>query len=362
MEEHKIFMGMAIDLAQKGKGQVNPNPLVGAVIVKDGTIIGSGYHEKYGELHAERNALAACTQTPAGATLYVTLEPCCHTGKTPPCTEAIIENKISRVVVGAKDPNPLVGGKGIEILRNNGIEVITGVMEKECLELNEVFFHFIKNETPFVLMKYAMTLDGKIATYSGKSRWITGEAARAAVHETRNEYRGIMVGVQTVIQDDPLLTCRMEGGRDPVRIICDTHLRTPLSARIVASARRIPTYLATCSQDEKKIKRFEIMGCRILQISKEGNHLCLKELMDRLGAEKIDSIILEGGGTLNFSALKSGIVNKLQVYIAPKMFGGATAKSPVEGVGIEAPSQAFQFSDRKIKIFGDDICLEYYRR
>lgn len=362
MEDHKKYMELALALASKGKGQVNPNPLVGAVIVKDGTVIGSGYHEKYGELHAERNALGACTQSPQGATLYVTLEPCCHTGKTPPCTEAIIQSGIARVVVGAKDPNPLVGGRGIETLRKNGIEVITGVLEKECQQLNEVFFHYIQTGTPYVLLKYAMTLDGKIATCSGKSRWITGEAARAAVHETRNEYRAIMVGVQTVIQDDPLLTCRREGGRDPIRIICDTHLRTPLSAQVVASARKIPTYLATCSRDETKINKFRIMGCRILTISKEGNHLCLSELLMRLGEESIDSILLEGGGTLNYSALKSGIVNKLQVYIAPKIFGGATAKSPVEGAGIEDPGEAFLFSDRKIKILGDDICLEYYRR
>ncbi|AFA46869.1 bifunctional diaminohydroxyphosphoribosylaminopyrimidine deaminase/5-amino-6-(5-phosphoribosylamino)uracil reductase RibD [Acetobacterium woodii] len=362
MEKHQFYMQRALELAIKGRGQVNPNPLVGAVIVKDDVIIGSGYHEKYGGFHAERNALAACTQSAEGATLYVTLEPCCHQGKTPPCTEAIIENKINRVVIGAKDPNPFVSGKGIEILKKHGITVIIGVEEEICQEINNIFFHYIKNKTPYVIMKYAMTVDGKIATYSGKSQWISGESARAAVHQTRSEVAGIMVGVNTILQDDPQLTCRVEGGKNPRRIICDTHLRTPLSSKIVASARKIPTYLATCSRDQKKIKRFEIMGCKILAVSKKGDHLNLQELMKQLGAEEIDSILLEGGGTLNFSALKSGIVNKLQVYLAPKIFGGVAAKTPVEGPGVEMPSEAFQFTDRKITIFGDDICLEYLKR
>ncbi|PKM59708.1 MAG: riboflavin biosynthesis protein RibD [Firmicutes bacterium HGW-Firmicutes-4] len=362
VENHQKYMDLAIDLAQKGRGQVNPNPLVGAVIVKDGVIIGSGYHEKYGGPHAERQALAACTQSAAGATLYVTLEPCCHHGKTPPCTEAIIDNKISRVVIGSTDPNPLVSGKGIEILRQQGIVVITGVREEACQELNTVFFHYIKTKTPYVLMKYAMTLDGKIATHTGKSKWITGAEARQAVHQTRNEVAGIMVGVNTILQDDPQLTCRIEGGRNPSRIICDTHLRTPLTAQVVVTARKIPTYLATCSRDQNKIKRFEIMGCKILAVSPAEDHLNLGELMTRLGQEGIDSILLEGGGTLNFSALKSGIVNKLQVYLAPKIFGGAAAKTPVEGPGLEDPAEAFQFMDRKIKSFGADICLEYVKR
>lgn len=362
MDNHQKYMQTAIALAKQGRGQVNPNPLVGAVIVKNKEIIGRGYHEKYGGLHAERNALAACTQSPEGATLYVTLEPCCHHGKTPPCTAAIIENKIARVVIGSEDPNPLVAGQGIELLRKNGITVETGILEEQCQILNEVFFHYIQGQTPFVVMKYAMTLDGKIATHSGKSKWITGKPAREDVHQLRNEYQGIMVGVNTIIQDDPQLTCRIEGGRNPSRIICDTNLRTPLSAKVIESARKIPTYLATCSQNQKKIKRFKIMGCKIISVSKENGHLNLQELMSRLGQEKIDGILLEGGGTLNYSALKSGLVNKLQVYIAPKIFGGATAKTPVEGMGIEDPGEAFNFTDRRIKIFGDDICLEYYKR
>jgi diaminohydroxyphosphoribosylaminopyrimidine deaminase/5-amino-6-(5-phosphoribosylamino)uracil reductase len=362
MENHEKYMELAMELAGRGRGKVNPNPLVGAVIVKNGEIIGMGYHEAYGELHAERKALASCHQSPEGATLYVTLEPCCHFGKTPPCTDAIIENKISRVVIGTLDPNPLVMGKGMEKLVEKGITVITGVLEEACQEMNAIFFHFIKTARPFVLMKYAMTMDGKIATFSGKSKWITGETARAAVHETRNDYSGIMVGINTILQDDPLLTCRIEGGQDPVRIICDTHLRIPLSSRIVETARKIPTYLATASRDENKIKRLKTMSCRILAVPKDGNQLNLNELMNQLGAEKIDSILLEGGGTLNFSALAAGIVNRLQVYVAPKIFGGASAKTPVEGQGVEDPREAFRFDHRKIKIFGEDILLEYDRR
>ena len=206
----EYYMRRAIALAQKGEGQVSPNPLVGAVIVKDEEIIGEGYHERYGQLHAERNALAHCTKSPKGATIYVTLEPCCHHGKQPPCTDALLAAGIRRVVIGSKDPNPLVHGKGIRILREHGVEVTEHVLEKECDAENEVFFHYMQTKLPFVILKYAMTLDGKIATYTGASRWVTGEAARAHVHRMRNRYRAIMVGVGTVLADDPMLTCRLK--------------------------------------------------------------------------------------------------------------------------------------------------------
>lgn len=221
------YMRLALELAERGRGWTNPNPMVGAVIVKDGRVIGEGYHHRCGALHAEREAFAACRESPAGATLYVTLEPCCHHGRQPPCTEAILEAGISRVVVGSGDPNPLVAGKGLDILRAHGAEVETGVLQPECDALNAVFFHYIRTRQPYVVMKYAMTLDGKIATRTGASRWITGEKARERVHQDRRRYAAIMAGVGTVLADDPLLTCRMEGGRNPVRVICDTHLRTP---------------------------------------------------------------------------------------------------------------------------------------
>jgi len=356
---HEKYMQIAIDLAKKGCGWVNPNPMVGAVIVKDNEIIGSGYHQKYGELHAERNAIADCKVPITGATLFVTLEPCCHYGKTPPCTEAIIESGISKVVIGSKDPNVLVSGKGMAILKDHGIEVVTGVLTEECSELNQVFFHYIKKKTPFVVLKYAMTLDGKIATFTGKSKWITGETAREFVHQSRHRYAAIMVGVNTVIADDPLLTSRLPNTKNPTRIICDTHLRVPLSSKIIQTAREIPTIIATSCKDKEKIEQLTQFGCTLLQVPKENGCTDLKQLMRRLGEEHIDSILLEGGSTLNFSALENGIVNKVQAYIAPKIFGGETAKTPVGGIGINEVSQAFSLKNRKITILGDDILLEY---
>lgn len=355
----KKYMKIAIDLAKKGCGWVNPNPMVGAVIVKDTEILGIGYHQKYGELHAERNAIAACKVPIRGATMFVTLEPCCHYGKTPPCTEAIIESGISKVVIGSKDPNVLVAGKGINSLKSHGIEVVTGVLSEECSKLNEVFFHYIEKKTPFVVLKYAMTLDGKIATAAGQSQWITGETALEFVHQSRHEYAAIMVGVNTVIADDPLLTCRLPNTKNPKRIICDTHLRIPLSSRIVQTAREIPTFIATSCEDKEKIEQLTQLGCILVQVPKENGHVDIKQLMVALGKENIDSILLEGGSTLNFSALESGIVNKVQAYIAPKIFGGETAKTPVGGTGINEISKAFMLKKRNITILDEDILLEY---
>lgn len=261
--EDRKYMEMAIELAKGGVGWVNPNPMVGAVIVKDGRILGKGFHTKYGELHAEREALAACTEDPRGAVMYVTLEPCCHYGKTPPCTEAILEKGIAKVVIGSDDPNPQVAGKGIRRLRENGVKVVTGVCKEQCDELNQVFFHYIRTGMPYAVMKYAMTMDGKIATSTGASKWITGETARNRVQQDRHRYAGIMVGIGTVLRDDPLLTCRLPGSKSPVRIICDTHLRTPLTAQVVQTTDQAETWIATCSKDNEKIAALEAHGCRI---------------------------------------------------------------------------------------------------
>ncbi|MBE6034502.1 MAG: bifunctional diaminohydroxyphosphoribosylaminopyrimidine deaminase/5-amino-6-(5-phosphoribosylamino)uracil reductase RibD [Clostridiales bacterium] len=355
----EAYMQRAIELAKKAEGWTNPNPMVGAVVVKNGRVIGQGIHEKFGGLHAERNALKNCSESPEGATLYVTLEPCCHYGKTPPCTTAIIESNLSRVVVGSKDPNVLVAGKGIEILENAGIQVAKGVLEKECKELNQVFFHYITKKTPFVAMKYAMTLDGKIAAYTGQSKWITGETARAHVHQLRHKYSGIMVGIGTVLQDDPKLDCRLPGTKNPIRIICDTSLRIPLNSRIVASAGDIQTYVATAVNDEEKIEELTKRGCKVVQVSKKGEHIDLKKLMVLLGQEGIDSILLEGGGTLNYEALHEGIVNYIYSYMAPKLLGGKDAKTAVEGQGAESPDKAFLLKNRKITLLGDDILIEH---
>ena len=351
------YMGLAIRLAQKGCGWVNPNPMVGAVIVKDNQIIGQGYHAKYGAPHAERNAIASCAVPPVGATLYVTLEPCCHFGKTPPCTDAILENGIRRVVIGSFDPNPQVAGKGIAILRAHGVGVTENVLKNECDALNKSFFHYIQSGTPYVVMKYAMTMDGKIATRTGESQWITGEAARWRVHEDRHRYSAIMVGVGTVLADDPLLTCRMPNGRNPLRIVCDTTLRTPLHSKLVASTDLAGTLIATAVSDPEKHRPYLAAGCEIVVLPPKEGHIDLHGLMSILGKRKIDSILLEGGGVLNWSALKSGIVNKVQAYIAPKLFGG-NGKTPVGGAGVAYPHQAFGLSKPTVTVIDEDVLLE----
>ena len=365
MQKKEEYMRRALELARKGEGHTSPNPMVGCVVVKDGRIISEGYHEKYGEFHAERNALTRCTEDTAGADLYVTLEPCCHQGKTPPCTDIIIEKKIARVFVGSMDSNPLVAGKGVQILRDHGIYVETGILDAECRKLNEVFYHYIATKTPFVVMKYAMTQDGKIACATGDSKWVTGEIARTQVHRMRGRYRGIMVGIGTVLADDPMLNCRVEGGVDPVRIICDSNLHIPTESQIVKTASDIETIVA-CSQEaleserkQEKIRRLKEAGIQI--IGTEGAHgVNLVELMKKLGGQNIDSILLEGGGTLNASALEDGIVNKVYAYIAGKLIGGMDARSPVEGMGIDRMADAITLQNVEIEKLGDDFCIVGY--
>lgn len=371
MPEEK-YMRRAIELAKKGSGHVNPNPLVGTVIVRDGEIIGEGYHECYGQLHAERNAIANAKKrgnSLEGSTIYVTLEPCCHYGKTPPCTEAIIEEKIARVVVGSDDPNPLVSGKGFQMLREKGIEVIPHFLKEECDAMNHVFFHYIRTGTPYVAMKYAMTMDGKIACYTGDSKWVTGEESRAHVQTLRNHYKGIMAGIGTVLADDPMLNCRIEGGRDPIRIIADSHLRIPIDSQLVRTAGQQPLIVACLPDaDEEKAAQLQEKGVEVLRIpgvttaditEEQKEVISLPVLMKELGARKIDGILLEGGGQLNESALQAGIVDRIYCYIAPKIFGGAQAKTPVEGQGLTRAADAWQFNRIGMQEFGQDILLEY---
>lgn len=352
------YMLLAIELAKQGQGHTAPNPLVGAIIEKNGKIIGAGYHEKYGEPHAERNALANCIEDPKGATIYVTLEPCCHHGKQPPCTEAIVEAGIKRVVVGSRDPNPMVSGKGNAYLEEHGIEVITDFKRAECDKINGPFFHYIENKMPYVVMKYAMTLDGKIAAYTGESKWVTGEESRSHVHVLRNRYTGIMVGVGTVLADNPELTCRIEGGRNPIRIICDSHLRTPLDFKIVETAKDVPTIIGTCEKDVNKHQPYLDKGCQIIVVPEKDGHVDVRALLEELGERKIDSILLEGGGTLNWTFVKEGLINRVATYVAPKIFGGAEAKSPVEGLGFPAPAECMELEIVNIEDMGDDILIE----
>ncbi|MFT3877502.1 MAG: bifunctional diaminohydroxyphosphoribosylaminopyrimidine deaminase/5-amino-6-(5-phosphoribosylamino)uracil reductase RibD [Propioniciclava sp.] len=351
------YMRRAIELAKRGCGWVNPNPLVGAVVVKGGRIIGEGYHARCGQAHAERRALTDCAASPVGATLYVTLEPCCHEGRTPPCTEAMLASGIARVVIGSRDPNPLVAGKGVEALRAQGVEVVQDVERGACDEVNRSFFHFIQHRTPYVVMKYAMTMDGKIATASGLSRWITGEAARLQVHQDRLRHSAIMVGVGTVLADDPLLTCRIEGGRNPLRVVCDTHLRTPETAAVVATSGDVPTVIATAVADADRHRPYRAAGCGVMVVPRDGDHIDLAALMRALGEREVDSLLLEGGGTLNWSALRSGVVHRVQAYVAPKIFGGR-AMTPVGGAGVAEPGAAVRLGPPAISRLGDDLLLD----
>lgn len=358
----EFYMRKAIELAKKGEGWTNPNPMVGAVVVKDDRIIGQGYHEKYGQFHAERNALSNLTESAEGATIYVTLEPCCHYGKTPPCTEAIMENKIGRVVIGSRDPNPKVAGKGARILREAGIQVEEDFLREECDKLNKVFFHYITTKTPYVVMKYAMTLDGKIATKTGASKWITGETARNQVHKLRHRYMGIMAGIGTVLADDPVLNTRIEGKKSPIRIICDSSLRIPLHSNICKTAKEYRTIVAHAESNVEKINALESIGAETIYCPDNTGRVDLCKLMQALGEKGIDSILLEGGATLNYSALSQGIVNKAMVYVAPKIFGGEESKTAVSGEGVELPSQAFSMKLDSVERIGEDLLLEYEMR
>ena len=350
------YMELALKLAKKGLGRTSPNPMVGCVVVKDGKIVTEGYHHIYGDFHAERVALNKCEEDLTGADMYVTLEPCCHQGKTPPCTDIIIERGIGRVFIGAMDPNPKVAGKGAQILRDHGIQVETGILEKECLELNEVFMHFITRNIPYIAMKYAMTMDGKIATYTGDSKWVTGEEARKHVHQLRKRYSSIMVGIGTVLIDDPMLNCRIETGVDPIRVICDSHLRIPMESQIVKTAKHIPTIVAHAVHDEEKEKRLKEAGVDLIFSSVDGQvDFC--DLVKKMAKRGIDSILIEGGGTFHGTVLKSGLVDRIYCYMAPKLIGGKEAKSPVEGDGFSLMKEAVEIDDTEIIKVGRDICI-----
>lgn len=353
------YMARAIALAERARGWTNPNPLVGCVIVKNGKIIAEGYHERVGEWHAERNAILNCTEDLTGATAYVTLEPCCHHGRTPPCSDLLIERGIKKVFIGSRDPNPLVSGKGAKQLREAGVEVVEDFMRAECDKLNPIFFHYIQTQRPYVLLKYAMTADGKIATATGESKWITGEEARANVQRTRHEYSAIMVGVETVLADNPMLNSRMENAKQPVRIVCDSQLRTPLDCQLVQTAKQYRTIIATICEDSQKMEQFRPLGVEILVCKAQNKRVDLSDLLQKLGEMQMDSLLLEGGSSLNFSALKAGCVNRVHCYIAPKLVGGKTAKTPIGGEGIGELSQAVKLRLQSTKLIGEDILLDY---
>ena len=354
------FMHVALSQAVRGLGKVNPNPLVGAVIVREGIMIGSGYHEHFGGPHAEINAIRNANGSVEGATMYVTLEPCSHFGKTPPCADALIEAKIEKVVVAMKDPNPWVAGRGIERLKDNGIEVIVGLLEKETKELNRVFIKYIRTKLPYVVLKSAMSLDGKIATATGHSQWISCPESRKYVHTLRNELKGILVGVNTVITDDPELTTRLEGvtGRNPIRIVVDSKGRIPLSSKMFKNGDQNPVIIATTINFPKPKRIYlEAAGHTVLTLPERDGMVDLKILMSELGGLGIDGILLEGGGTLNESALKNGIIDEIQFIIAPMLIGGRDAITPVEGAGFNTVDEGIRLQQMTTRQMGDDILV-----
>lgn len=377
MAEEK-YMKRAIELAYRGEGFTNPNPMVGAVIVRNGRIIGEGYHRRYGDLHAERDALSGLTEDAQGATLYVTLEPCCHHGKQPPCTGTIIDNGIGKVVIGSRDPNPLVAGKGVKILREAGIEVVEDFLRDECDAINPVFFKYITTKQPYVVLKYAMTMDGKIATKAGASKWITGEESRSEVQKMRHRYMAIMAGIGTVLADDPMLNVRLEGLKSPVRIIADSGLRIPLGSSIVKTAGEYRTIVAYCEGDTDiahregsgpkedacidKTEELKKAGVELVKTPSENGHVDVAYLMNYLGGQGIDSVLVEGGGTLNYSLIRAGLVDRVDMFIAPKIFGGLDARTPVEGTGIAGVDEAVGYVLKEVTRYGEDIRLSYVKR
>ncbi|WP_307720345.1 bifunctional diaminohydroxyphosphoribosylaminopyrimidine deaminase/5-amino-6-(5-phosphoribosylamino)uracil reductase RibD, partial [Butyricimonas faecihominis] len=360
-QEDIEYMRRAMELAERGVGFTNPNPMVGAVIVKGGKVIGEGWHERCGEWHAERNAFKNCTVPAEGATMYVTLEPCCHYGKTPPCTEAIIEHGIARVVVGMEDPNPLVAGKGIALLREAGIEVVCGVEEEALREQNRVFLKYISTKLPWVAMKTAMTLDGKIATRTGDSKWITGAEARAYVHELRHRFMAIVVGIGTAVADDPLLNCRIEGRgvRQPIRVVVDSNARLSLDSQLVKTAGEYRTIVAhTRFAPEESVKALREAGVEMLLCKEKEGLVDVRNLLELLGQSGIDSILLEGGGSLNYTFLAEGLADELYAFIAPKIVGGMNAKTPVEGAGMEKMADAINLELENVLNVGHDVLLK----
>ncbi len=353
------YMNRAMELAERGRGWVNPNPCVGALIVKEGRVIAEGWHERYGGLHAERNAFKHCVEDPAGATMYVTLEPCCHYGKTPPCTEAIIEHRIARVVVGLLDPNPLVAGKGIAILREAGIAVEVGVEEEKLRLQNRIFLKYITTRRPWVVMKTAMTLDGKIAAYTGDSHWVTGEDSRRKVQEMRAALMGIMVGIGTVKVDNPMLNCRLEGDvRQPVRIVVDSRASISLDAQLVQTARDYRTWIVhTESVEEEKLRSLQACGVETILCRSRAGRVDLQDLTKKIGQLGIDSVLLEGGGELNEAFLQEGLVDEVYTFIAPKLIGGKEAKTPVEGTGIARMQEAIVLNSVSVEKIGADVVV-----
>lgn len=356
------YMQMALDLAASARGRTNPNPLVGAVIVKEGRVVGMGAHLKAGEPHAEVHAFRMAGEHAEGATLYVTLEPCSHHGRTPPCADLVIQSKVKRVVVAMVDPNPLVAGRGTTRIREAGIEVTVGVLEAESRRLNERFIHNMLTGRPFVVVKTAMTLDGKIAAHTGDSRWITGPAARERVHRLRDEVDGILVGVNTVIADDPELTTRLSegGGRNPTRVILDSSLRLPETAKVLDTS-VAPTWIVTGPDaDAEKADRLRARGVELVQAPRTEEGLDLRAVLEALYQKGVTHLLVEGGASVNGALLQAGLIDKVMSFIAPKLIGGQAAPTPYAGAGFAKMADAMELENVTLEQYGDDICLTGY--
>ena len=352
----EIFMRETLRIAKNALGRTSPNPLVGAVIVKDGKIIAEGWHRQAGTPHAEIHALNMAGELAKGATLYVNLEPCSHFGRTPPCAKAIIDAGIKKVVAAMSDPNPKVAGRGFELLKNAGIEVQVGVLADEAEKLNEIFIKWITKNLPFVTMKFAASLDGKISTVTGESQWISCEESRKFVHHLRDINAGIMVGVNTVLMDNPSLTTRIDGGKSPVRIVVDSMARTPIDAKVICDDQAETIIAVTTSAPAGKLSALRNSGVEII-IAGDGPKVDLEILMRELAAREITSVLLEGGGTLNFSMLEAGFVDKVYTFIAPKILGGKNAPTAVAGAGFKNLADAIQFKNIRTEKIGTDILI-----
>ncbi len=351
------WMRRALALAARGWGRTSPNPMVGAVLVRKGQVVGEGYHRQVGGPHAEVWALRQAGARAKGAALYVTLEPCCHQGRTPPCTEALIAAGLRRVVAACLDPSPRVHGRGVRRLREAGIEVEVRLMEPEARRLNAAYFKHTTTGLPLVSLKAAMSLDGKIATAAGESKWITGEAARAASHRLRAGHDAVMVGVNSVLADDPQLTVRNARGRTPLRVVVDSRARTPLTARLLTADKRPPVIAVTREAPAARRRRLEEAGAQVWLLPSKAGRVSLRALMRRLGKAGIQSVLVEGGGTLAASALEEGLVDRVYFFLAPRLIGGAKALTPVEGKGVERLARAWRIESLLVRRVGEDLLL-----
>ena len=377
MEENidKKYMRMAIELAKKGEGAVNPNPLVGAVVVKDGKVVGKGYHRFFGGPHAEVYALEEAGKEACGATIYVTLEPCSHYGKTPPCAKKIIDMGIKKCFVGSSDPNPQVAGKGVAMLKKAGIEVVESVLKDECDKLNQVFFKYIKTKIPYLFLKCAITLDGKIATKTGNSKWITNEIAREKVQFYRNKFMGIMVGINTVVLDNPSLTARIQNGVNPFRVVVDPHLKIDENCKVVKNNEDEKTVIIT-SQKNQFVENSENINDKDFEIKMKQKRLSqnnkvkfifldkekfsFKKMLEEIGKMGIDGILLEGGESLISLAFKEEVIDAGEIFVANKILGDKNAKPFISGFSKDKMEEAILLNNVKNNIYGENIGMEFY--